>query len=447
MSKYLERKAKLVAKYNTNIPEITQKQIDWIRIHYDYKAHGNGIDWSVVAHTIDEHTLMLRYVVAHRYQRDDLSIEERARMVLSDDGNVIMFEKWHTDDVWRNTKCCYFRQCSHYRYWVRQNFCCRDTQKLAPGFEEEIDKLANIKYLNHGCFFVENVWICIEDTMKRLMERGSFYEKLQKIGMVNIALDDFKSYSNDLIQINANETKLSEMLGLNKREMKLLHQNPRTDCVKILQRIKNITDKEFEYAMKDNQYGTSVIKLRETGYNTDTVIAYLEKRGVAWYDWINYVETLKKLDYPLDDAYLYPKDFYKEDRRVASELYGHEHDAANKVIKQLADAMRNDKAFKEFFAGSNGLVVKVPESAEDLYIEGKRLHNCLSGYIDKVASGQSLIFFVRKIEEPDKPFIAMEYSEGRIVQCRYDFNEAVKDEKIISFVELLADKLRERKAA
>ena len=447
MSKYLERKAKLVAKYNTNIPEITQEQFDWIRDHYNRTANGNGIDWSVIAHVIDEHTLMLRYVVAHKYLRKDLSIEERARMVLSDDGKVLMFEKWHTDDVWRNTKCCYFRECSHYRYWNRQNWCCRDTQKRVPGFMDEINKLSNIKYLNTAVFFAENPWICIEDTMKRLLDRGSFYEKLQKIGMHNIAFYDYKAYSGELIPINKNESGLREMLGISKMDMKRLFQNPNIECIKILQRIKNITDREFEFAKKDNQYGTSVVQLRKTGINTDKIITYLEKNGVAWHDWIGYVDTLKKMNYPLDDYYLFPKDFYRDDARVANELTRKTNRSKDEMIKKLADAMRNDKAFKEFFAGSDGLVVKVPESAEDLYIEGKKLHNCLASYIDRVASGKSLIFFVRKIEEPDKPYIAMEYANGRIVQCRYDHNVDVTDEKVINFVELLANKLRERRAA
>lgn len=447
MSKYLERKAKLVAKYNTNIPEITQEQFDWIRDHYNRTANGNGIDWSVIAHVIDEHTLMLRYVVAHKYLRKDLSIEERARMVLSDDGKVLMFEKWHTDDVWRNTKCCYFREYSHYRYWNRQNWCCRDTQKRVPGFMDEINKLSNIKYLNTAAFFAENPWICIEDTMKRLLDRGSFYEKLQKIGMYNIAFYDYKAYSGELIPINKNESGLREMLGISKMDMKRLLQNPNIECVKILQRIKNITDREFEFAKNDNQYGTSVVQLRKTGINTDKIIAYLEKNKVVWYNWVNYVDTLKKMNYPLDDYYLFPKDFYRDDARVANELARKTNRSKDEMIKKLADAMRNDKAFKEFFTGSNGLVIKVPESAEDLYIEGKKLHNCLASYIDRVASGKSLIFFVRKIEEPDKPYIAMEYANGRIVQCRYDHNVDVTDEKVINFVELLANKLREGRAA
>ena len=457
MSKYLERKAKLVAKYNTDIPEITQEQLDWIRDNYDSKAHGTGIDWTVVAHVIDENTLMLRYVVAHKYLREDLSIEERARLVLSENQKPIMFERWHSNnpnDEWKNTRCCYFRECSHDRYWTRQWFCCRDTQKVAPGVIDDIKKLSDLKYLDVTQYLNQNSWICIEDTIKHLLGYGLFYEKLEKIGMGWLAEYNFKAYERDLIHINRKETSIFKMLGINRRDFNIINQCKDPKCIKTLQLNSNITEKELEYARSHKWDGETIKNLRDTGVNTNKALSYIEKNKISAREWLHYVSNLKELEYQLDNSYLFPRDFYREDRRVADEIvykanaleHARRKEKDNK-IKQLADAMRADKAFMEFFAGSEGLVVKVPESAEELYIEGKKLHNCLGTYVDRVAEGKSLIFFVRKIEEPDKPFIAMEYSNGKIIQCRYDYNEEVKEDKIINFVNLLADRLRERRAA
>jgi hypothetical protein len=39
--------------------------------------------------------------------------------------------------------------------------------------------------------------------------------------------------------------------------------------------------------------------------------------------------------------------------------------------------------------------------------------------------------------------VAFEYVNGEVVQCRYDYNKAVDDEKIISFVDAFAKRLRE----
>lgn len=458
MSKYLERKAKLVAKYNTDIPEITQEQLDWIRDNYDKKAHRNGIDWTVVAHVIDEHTLMLRYVVAHKYHRNDLSIEERARMVLRDDSTkAIMFERWHDnnpDDEWKNTRCAYFREPSHYRYWCRQSWLCRDTQKVAPGFMAEIRKLNAFKYFDVTNYFQNNPWICIEDTMKRLLSRGVLYEKLDKVGLGDISFADYSAYEYDKpIKFNRNETSLFKMLGLDRRNLEVVKTVMKEDgdkkcltSIAALQQMPDMTDKEIEFARNKIGWDVHLIqRMRDVRFNTNKIIAYCNKFDKGFiYDWLNYVETLDELNYPLDDHYLFPKDFQKEDMRVAGEMIRLDNAPKDVMIKALADAMRADKAFKEFFAGSNGLIVKVPESAEDLYREGKKLHNCLATYVGKVASGKSLIFFVRRIEAPNEPYIAMEYCGGRITQCRYDCNKNVEDEKVINFVNLLAEKLRKR---
>ena len=148
------------------------------------------------------------------------------------------------------------------------------------------------------------------------------------------------------------------------------------------------------------------------------------------------------MNYPLDDSYLYPKDFYKEDRRIAKEISDKENAETNNKMTLVANALRNSKELADMFKGSMGLQVVVPESVGELRSEGKYLHNCLGGYGERIAEKKTLVFFVRKIEDPTAPYVALEYNHGRIVQCRFDHNVPVKDEKIIQFTELLAMKLR-----
>ena len=95
---------------------------------------------------------------------------------------------------------------------------------------------------------------------------------------------------------------------------------------------------------------------------------------------------------------------------------------------------------KELCGNSKGLLVYVPESAKDLYEEGQKLHNCLSTYTNRVASQQTLIFYIRKLESPNEPFVAMEMSyQGVIHQIRYDHNKEVDDNNIIDFAQKVAE--------
>ena len=445
MSKYLERKQKLVNKYNTNIPELTAEQIQWALDNYDKKIHGNGIDWSVIAHAVDGETLMLRYVVTHKYHCNELSVEERARMVIDSKGKVLMFEKWNTDDVWRNTRCCYFRGASHYRYWVRQNFYCRDTQKLMPGFVEEIKNLNAFKYFDTTRYFENNPWICIEDTMKRLMDRADIYEKLDKVGLNNVSQKDFSAYKDDVFKYNKSETSLLKMLDIDRNEFEVLRKYQDAGCIPFVKMHRGITPSEIELAMRCKWNDRLFERVHSYHISTGKLNRYMEMNpNITMDEYLHYVGNLKALSYPLDDYYLFPKDFYEADIKVSNEFKNDSDNRKDITIKKLADAMRKDKAFKEFFDGSHGLLVKVPESAEELYLEGRKLHNCLRTYVDRVARGDSLIFFVREIDKPDDAFVAMEYSHGRIVQCRYDHNIAVDDKHIIQFTELLAMRLREK---
>lgn len=59
------------------------------------------------------------------------------------------------------------------------------------------------------------------------------------------------------------------------------------------------------------------------------------------------------------------------------------------------------------------LQIVCPKQANDLVDEGKALHHCVGGYIDSVAEGRSLIVFVRRVEEPKKPYVTVEVRDGK----------------------------------
>ena len=60
--------------------------------------------------------------------------------------------------------------------------------------------------------------------------------------------------------------------------------------------------------------------------------------------------------------------------------------------------------------------------AQEIKNEGAALHHCVGTYVDRVAKGQTHIFFVRRVEEPDTPYFTMEYNNGRVIQCRGNHN-------------------------
>ena len=69
--------------------------------------------------------------------------------------------------------------------------------------------------------------------------------------------------------------------------------------------------------------------------------------------------------------------------------------------------------------------------------EGNALSHCVghNGYDKKMAKQETLIFFVRKIEELDKPFVTLEYSlkSKKVLQC-YAYKNTKPEEKVWNFV-------------
>ncbi len=85
-----------------------------------------------------------------------------------------------------------------------------------------------------------------------------------------------------------------------------------------------------------------------------------------------------------------------------------------------------------FSDSSSGFLIRPVRNSDELIREGKYLRHCVGSYVNLVASGQTSIFFIRKIEEPDVPFYTLEYMNGRIVQD-HGFENKLQTPEILAF--------------
>ena len=87
-----------------------------------------------------------------------------------------------------------------------------------------------------------------------------------------------------------------------------------------------------------------------------------------------------------------------------------------------------------FHEAGDGYLVTFPQR------EGQALHHCVGTYIERVAAKKCLIVFVRRVEEPEKPFVTVEVSNGKIVQIRGERNSDPTKE-VKKFVDLWSRKV------
>ncbi|MCD8208276.1 MAG: PcfJ domain-containing protein [Bacteroidales bacterium] len=178
------------------------------------------------------------------------------------------------------------------------------------------------------------------------------------------------------------------------------------------------------------------------------------------HDWMDYIGWCGRLGYNLDKMSVYlPKNFKAVHDRTLEEIKALEdriraeerrkQEAAikkrmKKVHKEMAEILEANENMDAFHIRGKGLILIVPENGEEIRQEGENLHDCLQTYVNKVAAGQTEIFFIRKEAEPEKSYFAMEYKNGKVVQCRGKNNCGMTPE-VEAFVKAFEQLMNEQK--
>lgn len=407
-----------------------------------------NVDWFVKGEVVDDETFALRYIEVSQKADYTKEISEKAREIYDfKHGWSYQFSNLQTG--WTVNSRYYFTEFT--MNWHRRYECCIAAKAL-NNIASELKGITTLKYFDQLNEYF-GIYVYARDSIRQLMN-ASLYEKLEKVGLGEIAKDDYKRYNGERIKYKRSETSLIKMLGIDKLRYNILLSNGTYESLGFIRENKGLSIKMLDYVVS-NKVIKEFKALKEIDMSESRfmkTLKYLKKNNINVYEYKHYIDLLEKLKYKLDESYLFPKDFAKEDMRVSDEYLKMTDKKAYReklkkdgLIKQISDGLRKMPDLQEFMNGTNGLLVYVPESDEDLKREGKALHCCLGTYTDRVAYGKTLVFFVRKLNDPTAPFVAFEYHNGNVVQCRYDHNEPVKDDNIISFVDAFSKMLKKNK--
>lgn len=136
-------------------------------------------------------------------------------------------------------------------------------------------------------------------------------------------------------------------------------------------------------------------------------------------DYGDYLEAVLRLGVRLDKKTLYPADFAEAHDRYIDEAERKKKtiDATNFSRYQLEIT-----GMEEPFIDGR-LMIRPAARPQELLKESQMLNHCVRTYIDKVARGITSILFIRRTEEPEKPYFTLELSpKGEVVQCRGNHN-------------------------
>ena len=138
-------------------------------------------------------------------------------------------------------------------------------------------------------------------------------------------------------------------------------------------------------------------------------------------DYNDYVTCCIELRYDLTDtAISRPHNFQEMHDRVTSLVRDLRAKREAEKLKGVQSVYEQLHDLIEWTDGK--LLVRMAHDAGDLIREGREMHHCVGTYGRRVAEGMCFIFFIRRAEEPDKPFYTVEIKPDlktlQVVQCR-----------------------------
>ena len=382
------------------------------------------------------------FEVYRSYGKDSLPshndrMEEVTRWFISKTGEETAYmyvgEKWLLKtDGW------YY---SDYLYPENIKSVIEDTKYRNSGLAEFAQSCIKAR---HACYFDESV-------------KAPVLEKVAKAGFHAVIADYLMpAYWTENTSLNAHANDLYEALNLPRSEVRRIERlglKNQSHAIYLLRKAlaNGVVLRDFEIF--------ELLKL-DIPYEEKTVFAIMQQTGLTAHKVIKYIldqkkhfpansryESIKQTLIAFDD-YLKMSYYLKYDLRdrgyvikpdlrkahdATVEEYNTKKDQIQREIREreereMAKQMEiiRQQANKNH---SDAMHLRTDEfvlvglwTPDELYSEGRALHNCIGSYANKVAEGKTMIFAIRKSEEPDIPYFALEYSNNRIIQLRGDHN-------------------------
>ena len=181
---------------------------------------------------------------------------------------------------------------------------------------------------------------------------------------------------------------------------------------------------EIEYINKSREIGAYDLRILFEKYRDAPVVRtinYLYKKKSSKVNGrylIDYWEMLLNVYENIPQELRYPKDLEKAHDEILKLQ-------KEKVERELSEKIcERGKAFEgyTYISKDLGLMIRPVRNQKELIDEGKILSHCVARYAEEVASGRTMIFFIRHTREPDTPYFTLELKNGVVQQNRGEHN-------------------------
>lgn len=424
--------------------------------------------WPVTFHNVNGNVAVLQWYGERRVDRtgkDELNIYQYSGAVFSKTEKIRLTGFY--SNYWN-------RQCSLGKWETRKTFTDRvEGVNMAEIYQpEEIPNVLKGTFAENSKMdmYIECAEATYPVTYLRLYQRYPNVENLIMNGLggyVNQLIQSSTSYIKNTPTLKnfkglkLKKAKPNEILGISKEALRCIKQNE-WDSSKIDLYVhthtQGVTIQNIDRIV--HKYGSRIEPLIGTGADIPKTMRYIEKQNknledaVTYYNRVQYIVDYwnmlrKNGHYTTDTDILYPQNLVKshnDEQRIMQIA----------ATKELAkDFKKQYNKLKKYCFTCGGLSIHPAETEIEMIDEGRELHHCVATYAKRHASGKTAIFFIRHINEPDKPYFTLEFNFDRmcVIQNRGLRNcartpEVEKfEEKWVEFVKNTAGVKKERKVA
>lgn len=302
-----------------------------------------------------------------------------------------------------------------------------------------------------------SAWIV--DNYFNFYHQHPFVEQMMKIGWYTLVRELFENDGKAEREDFKNGRNILETCGITRSQYLLLreatHGNPKARDLRI---IKHAEQKEVRLTVDDfktlqlthdeGYYDFFDKFLDAMKYTTlHKLKKYLVKQQIHHTkDYFDFTRWLLEMGYDMRNEFnLYPKNFEKAHDDKSKEYVKFKDKRAKEDIKRfnkLLKKLRKDTSDVDAMnLRIDGMFIRLPAQLDELKKEGEILHHCVGTYVEDVAKGKTMIFFIRQESDPDKPFFTLEW-KGRVVQCR-GYSNCDMTPEVKAFVNLFQEKMVE----
>ena len=322
-----------------------------------------------------------------------------------------------------------------YEQWFERGWCWAGDKYYDPYAvlinRDFVDRLPEFRYSSYKLYQGSDLFKYL-----RLYRQYPQLEMLMKLGFTNIAL------STTVLKRCGTDKAFCKWLISNKTMLTSHHYY--IDVIMRAYKTKKPLEQlqTYKEAKLRLVHDTSLAPIKDLfkGKELERFFDYIAKQQTNPHAYLDYLKACQNLGLDIaDEKNCFPHDFkHWHDMRIdqyATKKAMEDEEKRKQLYTKFAEIADKYNALQH--SKRSAFICIIAHSPADLIREGEMLHHCVGrmNYNQRFVREESLIFFIRNKQEPETPFVTIEYSlkDRKILQC-YGEHDHKPSEDVLHYV-------------